>query len=173
MNPPRIKKKWPAEENYSRRSNNNQKLCTPHFVFINIRINDRTISKRQKWRPNAHLIFNQNRLRDPQDILWTDETKLDLFGRLVWRWHFRKRISYLESNKSAVVWLFWGRMTTQMTSTSCSLSKHPKRRKWNWVIDDQIEILQSRHTSPPTLRLYSVALLRLSASHYILSCIHK
>ncbi len=67
-----------------------------------------------KNNTKAHLTFAKKYLGYPQDfwtnILWTYETKLELFGRCVSRylWHkintaFHKRTSYQQSNMVVVV----------------------------------------------------------------------
>ncbi len=68
-----------------------------------------------KKNTTAHLIFAKKYLNYPQDfwanILWTDETKAELFGRCVSRYIWRKtntvfynRTSYQQSNMVVVVW---------------------------------------------------------------------
>ncbi len=68
-----------------------------------------------KNNTTAHLIFAKKYLDYPQDfwanILWTDETKAELFGRCVSRYIWRKtntgfhnRTSYQQSNMVVVVW---------------------------------------------------------------------
>ncbi len=86
------------------------KNCRPHLPSVKVSVHDSTIRKRlgknglhgrvprpklllSKKNIKAHLSFARKHLDDPQDFwentLWTDETKVELFGRCVshYIWH--------------------------------------------------------------------------------------
>ncbi len=102
------------------------------LASIKVSVHDSTIRKRlgkngihgrvprqkpllTKKNTKARLTFAKKYLDYPQDFwvntLWTDETKVELFGRCVSRYiwrkttqHFIKRTSYQQSNMVVVVW---------------------------------------------------------------------
>ncbi len=103
------------------------KNCRPHLPQLKVSVHDSTIRKRlgknglhgrvprrklllSKKNIKSHLSFARKHLDDPQDFwentLWIDETKVELFGRCVSHYIWRKSnsISEKEHHTNSKIW---------------------------------------------------------------------
>uniref|UniRef100_A0A673HSL5 Tc1-like transposase DDE domain-containing protein n=1 Tax=Sinocyclocheilus rhinocerous TaxID=307959 RepID=A0A673HSL5_9TELE len=101
---------WPADQNYPKSTTTSKELQAS-LASVKVSVHDSTIRKRlgknglhgrvprrkpllSKKNIKARLSFARKHLDDPQDFwentLWTDETKVELFGRCVSHYVWRK-----------------------------------------------------------------------------------